>query len=54
MDVALAGGERATPVRGVTVRPIRVTVDVDEAPSSAADAYLRLHLLSHRLARRAR
>ena len=50
VDAALAGGERGDPVRGVTVRPIRVTVDVDEAPSSAADAYLRLHLLSHRLA----
>jgi 2,3,4,5-tetrahydropyridine-2,6-dicarboxylate N-succinyltransferase len=50
VDVALAGGERRDPVRRVTVRPIRVTVDVDEAPSSAADAYLRLHLLSHRLA----
>ena len=37
-------------VRGVTIRPIRITVDVDEPPSSASDAYLRLHLLSHRLA----
>jgi 2,3,4,5-tetrahydropyridine-2-carboxylate N-succinyltransferase len=37
-------------VRGVTIRPIRITIDVDEPPSSASDAYLRLHLLSHRLA----
>ncbi len=38
-------------VRGVTIRPVRVTVDVDEAPTGASDAYLRLHLLSHRLAK---
>jgi 2,3,4,5-tetrahydropyridine-2-carboxylate N-succinyltransferase len=50
VDVALAGGERGDTVRKVTVRPIRLTIDVDEAPSSAADVYLRLHLLSHRLA----
>ncbi|CAN5745414.1 MAG: tetrahydrodipicolinate N-succinyltransferase N-terminal domain-containing protein [Ilumatobacteraceae bacterium] len=50
VDVALAGGERLDPVRRVTVRPIRLTIDVDEPPTSAADAYLRLHLLSHRLA----
>ena len=37
-------------LRRVTIRPIRLTIDVDEAPQSAADAYLRLHLLSHRLA----
>ena len=37
-------------VRNVTTRPIRLTIDVDEAPVGASDAYLRLHLLSHRLA----
>ncbi|RLE23047.1 MAG: 2,3,4,5-tetrahydropyridine-2,6-dicarboxylate N-succinyltransferase, partial [Actinobacteria bacterium] len=41
--------DRADEVRGVTVRPIRITIDVDEPPSSPSDAYLRLHLLSHRL-----
>jgi 2,3,4,5-tetrahydropyridine-2,6-dicarboxylate N-succinyltransferase len=50
VDVALTGGERKDPLRRVTVRPIRLTVDVDAAPTSAADAYLRLQLLSHRLA----
>ena len=50
VDVALAGGERRDGLRRVVVRPIRLTVDVDAAPSSAADVYLRLHLLSHRLA----
>ena len=37
-------------VRRVTIRPVRLTIDVDEPPVSASDAYLRLHLLSHRLA----
>ena len=50
VDVALAGGERRDRLRRVVVRPIRLTIDVDAAPSSAADVYLRLHLLSHRLA----
>jgi 2,3,4,5-tetrahydropyridine-2-carboxylate N-succinyltransferase len=37
------------PVRGVS-RDIRlVTVDLDAAPSDVPDAYLRLHLLSHRV-----
>ncbi|MGB0112974.1 MAG: 2,3,4,5-tetrahydropyridine-2,6-dicarboxylate N-succinyltransferase [Ilumatobacteraceae bacterium] len=38
-------------VRGVTIRPVRLTIDVDEAPAGASDGYLRLHLLSHRLAK---
>ena len=50
VDVALAGGDRRDALRRVTVRPIRLTIDVDAPPSSAADVYLRLHLLSHRLA----
>ena len=37
-------------VRGVTIRPVRITINVDEPPSSPSDAYLRLHMLSHRLA----
>lgn len=49
-DGELPSGETHDPVRGVTVRPVRITVDVDEPISSAADAYLRLHLLSSRLA----
>ena len=35
--------------RHVTIRPVRLSIDVDESPQSASDAYLRLHLLSHRL-----
>ena len=42
--------ERTDEVRKVTIRPVRISVDVDEAPSSPEDAYLRLHMLSHRLA----
>ncbi len=37
-------------VRRVTIRPVRISIDVDQAPASPEDAYLRLHLLSHRLA----
>jgi 2,3,4,5-tetrahydropyridine-2-carboxylate N-succinyltransferase len=42
--------ERRDELRNVAVRPVRISVDVDDAPSSPEDAYLRLHLLSHRLA----
>lgn len=37
--------------RNVTVEPIRLEVDLDAAPASTADAYLRLHALSHLLVR---
>ncbi|MBV1892497.1 MAG: 2,3,4,5-tetrahydropyridine-2,6-dicarboxylate N-succinyltransferase [Ilumatobacteraceae bacterium] len=42
--------ETTDDVRGVTLRPVRISIDVNEVPASASDAYLRLHLLSHRLA----
>ena len=46
------GPDREDPLRGVRVTRRRVEVaDLDEPPSEAGDAYLRLHLLSHRLAR---
>ncbi|MEZ5295415.1 MAG: 2,3,4,5-tetrahydropyridine-2,6-dicarboxylate N-succinyltransferase [Ilumatobacteraceae bacterium] len=51
LDEQLGLRETTDELRNVTVRPIRLTIDVDEAPASAADAYLRLHLLSGRLAR---
>lgn len=35
--------------RGVSIRPVVVEVDLDDAPTSVPDAYLRLHALSHRL-----
>lgn len=51
LDDQLGMREQRDEVRNVTVRPIRISIDVDEPPASAADAYLRLHLLSSRLAR---
>jgi len=35
--------------RGVIVRAVAVDIDLDAAPTTVPDAYLRLHLLSHRL-----
>ena len=43
---ALAGSDIA---RGVTREVISLEIDITKPPVSAADAYLRLHLLSHRL-----
>jgi 2,3,4,5-tetrahydropyridine-2-carboxylate N-succinyltransferase len=36
-------------VRGVTRELVSIEIDLSEAPKDAKDAYLRLHLLSHRL-----
>ena len=36
--------------RGVALVPVSIVIDTDSAPSDARDVYLRLHLLSHRLA----
>ena len=38
------------PRRGVGIVPVNVSIDTSVAPKDAIDAYLRLHLLSHRLA----
>ena len=43
---ALVGPDQA---RGVTRELIGIEIDITKAPANAADAYLRLHLLSHRL-----
>jgi 2,3,4,5-tetrahydropyridine-2-carboxylate N-succinyltransferase len=43
---ALAGTDSA---RAVTREVISIEIDTTKAPTNAADAYLRLHLLSHRL-----
>jgi len=51
-DAAPAGLESQAgehPDRGVRTQVVRTVIDLDVAPSGAADAYLRLHLLSHRL-----
>ena len=44
---ALEGKDDA---RKVTTRVVLTAIDLDAAPKDASDAYLRLHLLSHRLA----
>jgi 2,3,4,5-tetrahydropyridine-2-carboxylate N-succinyltransferase len=36
--------------RGVVLRPVRIAIDTASGPADSADAYLRLNLLSHRLA----
>jgi 2,3,4,5-tetrahydropyridine-2,6-dicarboxylate N-succinyltransferase len=44
--------EREDPVRSVRIaRQLCVAADLDQPPADSADAYLRLHLLSHRLVR---
>ncbi|MBO0979333.1 2,3,4,5-tetrahydropyridine-2,6-dicarboxylate N-succinyltransferase [Microbacterium sp. SD291] len=37
--------------RNVTVETVQLEIDLDEAPASTADAYLRLHALSHLVVR---
>jgi 2,3,4,5-tetrahydropyridine-2-carboxylate N-succinyltransferase len=43
---ALVGSDEA---RGVTRELVKIEIDITAAPADAQDAYLRLHLLSHRL-----
>ena len=44
--------EQEDPVRAVQIaRQLCVAADLDQPPADSADAYLRLHLLSHRLVR---
>ncbi|WP_371151656.1 2,3,4,5-tetrahydropyridine-2,6-dicarboxylate N-succinyltransferase [Buchananella felis] len=45
----LTSMEAKDEARGVYTSVVRTQVDLDDAPQSTADAYLRLHLLSHRL-----
>ena len=46
------GGESDDDVRGVRIEPVTTVIDdLDSPPADVADAYLRLHLLSHRLVR---
>jgi 2,3,4,5-tetrahydropyridine-2,6-dicarboxylate N-succinyltransferase len=48
----LAAAERADDDRGVRIAAVATVVeDLSAPPADAADAYLRLHLLSHRLVR---
>jgi 2,3,4,5-tetrahydropyridine-2-carboxylate N-succinyltransferase len=45
----LAALEGIDPQRGVRTTVVRTVIDLDTPPADAADGYLRLHLLSHRL-----
>jgi 2,3,4,5-tetrahydropyridine-2-carboxylate N-succinyltransferase len=46
------GPERSDDIRGVRIAPVTTVIaDLGAPPADVADAYLRLHLLSHRLVR---
>ncbi len=45
----LASLEESDPHRGVRQTVVRTVIDLDAGPTTVPDAYLRLHLLSHRL-----
>lgn len=45
----LLAAEAEDAVRRVTTKAVRVRIDLDQPPATTEDAYLRLHLLSHRL-----
>ena len=45
----LVAGQVEDPERRVHTEAVLVEIDLDQPPASTADAYLRLHLLSHRL-----
>ncbi|WP_427006701.1 2,3,4,5-tetrahydropyridine-2,6-dicarboxylate N-succinyltransferase [Pseudarthrobacter sp. H2] len=47
-DIAASGADQD---RGTEQKVVFVQIHLDEAPADTADAYLRLHLLSHRLVR---
>ncbi len=49
-DSGLVAAQRSDALRGVETRVVTTVVDLDAPPASTDDAYLRLHLLSHRLA----
>jgi 2,3,4,5-tetrahydropyridine-2-carboxylate N-succinyltransferase len=48
---ALLGQARESPLRRVRTEVVHVEIDLAEPPRDVPDAYLRLHLLSHRLVR---
>ncbi|WP_350349493.1 2,3,4,5-tetrahydropyridine-2,6-dicarboxylate N-succinyltransferase [Agromyces sp. G08B096] len=50
-DAALVAAAGADERRAVTIEVVTVEIDLDTPPASTSDAYLRLHLLSHLLAR---
>jgi 2,3,4,5-tetrahydropyridine-2-carboxylate N-succinyltransferase len=50
LAIAAAGASSADPVRQVHTELVRTVIDLDQPPETASDVYLRLHLLSYRLA----
>jgi len=48
-EAELAAQAGADELRGVTTEVVSLEIDLDAAPASTSDAYLRLHALSHRL-----
>jgi 2,3,4,5-tetrahydropyridine-2-carboxylate N-succinyltransferase len=51
VPAGLSALEVTDPQRAVRTAVVRTVIDLDTPPSDASDAYLRLHLLSHRLIR---
>jgi 2,3,4,5-tetrahydropyridine-2-carboxylate N-succinyltransferase len=49
VPAALSAAAVEDPARGVRTQVVRTVIDLDATPDGASDAYLRLHLLSHRL-----
>ncbi|MCX6530632.1 MAG: 2,3,4,5-tetrahydropyridine-2,6-dicarboxylate N-succinyltransferase [Actinobacteria bacterium] len=47
---SIAAAAPGDPKRGVAFQPVELLIDTTAAPTSASDVYLRLHLLSHRMA----
>ena len=45
----LAEFEGADDIRQVSKKSVKITINLSDAPRDVSDAYLRLHLLSHRL-----
>jgi 2,3,4,5-tetrahydropyridine-2-carboxylate N-succinyltransferase len=44
-----SAAERHDELRGVDVRAVQLSIDLDAAPTSPSDVYLRLHLMSNRI-----
>ena len=45
----LVAAAKEDPRRGIRAQVVHVVIDLDSPPADPSDAYLRLHLLSHRL-----
>ena len=47
---SVTGAATEDPERGVALQPVSIVIDTSAAPTTTSDVYLRLHLMSHRLA----